>query len=297
MTNQLLNNYLNSIENSLATEENRLFFPNKNRLQTLLNIIKETLFPGFYSQQPLEQNAVRDYLKNHFETLESLLNQEILNCFLINESDKNDNITNLYKEKATSITKQFLGHLVSLRQTLHKDASAILESDPAAKSLLEVMLAYPGFYAIMVYRVAHFFHRHEIPLIPRIFTEMAHVETGIDIHPGAQIGDSFSIDHGTGIVIGETTVIGKHVKLYQGVTLGAFSVKEGQEKTKRHPTIEDHVTIYSMSTILGGDTTIGQHSIIGGNVWLTRSLKPRSKIYLSQDFNSTYTLTNDKEPA
>ena len=142
----------------------------------------------------------------------------------------------------------------------------------------------------MVYRVAHFFYCKDVPLIPRILTELAHHETGIDIHPGAIIGRSFCIDHGSGVVIGGTAIIGDFVKLYQGVTLGAFSVSKQAITGKRHPTVGDYVTIYAGSTILGGDTVIGERCIIGGNVWITRSVPPNSKLYLSQDFDSTYTL-------
>ncbi|PZP42351.1 MAG: serine acetyltransferase, partial [Pseudopedobacter saltans] len=159
------------------------------------------------------------------------------------------------------------------------DADALLEGDPAAKSLKEVVRTYPGFLATAIYRLAHHLHELEVPLIPRILTEYAHSVTGIDIHPGATIGDYLSIDHGTGVVIGETTIIGKHVKLYQGVTLGALSVDKILANTKRHPTIEDHVIIYSNATILGGETVIGHHTVIGGNVWITASIAPHMTIY------------------
>lgn len=162
---------------------------------------------------------------------------------------------------------------------LENDAKALLENDPAATSVEEIYYAYPGFYAIAIYRFAHELHLKNIPLIPRIWTEFAHSKTGIDIHPGAQIGKNFFIDHGTGIVIGETTVIGDFVKLYQGVTLGALSVSKEIANSKRHPTIEDNVTIYSNATILGGNTTIGAHSVIGGNVWITESIAPESVVY------------------
>jgi serine O-acetyltransferase len=160
--------------------------------------------------------------------------------------------------------------------SLKLDAEAMLKYDPAAKSIEEVYLAYPGFYAIAIYRMAREFYKLGLPLIPRLMTEYAHQKTGIDINPGALIGESFFIDHGTGIVIGETTVIHDHVKIYQGVTLGALSVKKEDRNTKRHPTIESHVTIYANATILGGDTIIGANSIIGGNTWLTESVAPNS---------------------
>ncbi len=175
--------------------------------------------------------------------------------------------------------KKFNEAIPELYRILNTDVQAILSGDPAAKSEYEVIRAYPGFYAISFYRLAHLLHDLDIPLIPRILTEYAHSRTGIDIHPNAEIGEYFFIDHGTGLVIGETTVIGKHVKLYQGVTLGALSVNKSMANTKRHPTVEDHVVIYSGATILGGDTVIGEHSVIGGNVWLTKSVPKGSVVY------------------
>jgi serine O-acetyltransferase len=173
----------------------------------------------------------------------------------------------------------FFEKLPDIYARLLKDADAILKFDPAAYSLEEIIVAYPGFYAIMVYRIAHELYRLNIPILPRIISEFAHSSTGIDIHPGAQIGESFFIDHGTGVVIGETCTIGNHVKIYQGVTLGALIVEKALARTKRHPTIEDHVIIYSGSTILGGETTVGHHTVIGGNVWLTESAAPHSVVY------------------
>ncbi|MGF7229861.1 serine O-acetyltransferase EpsC [Arachidicoccus sp.] len=178
-----------------------------------------------------------------------------------------------------TVAKKFFQRIPELYQLLNKDASAILSGDPASKSEFEVIRAYPGFQAISFYRIAHELLQLEVPLLPRILTEYAHSHTGIDIHPAAKIGEYFFIDHGTGIVIGETTIIGHHVKLYQGVTLGAMSVAKEMVDVKRHPTVEDHVVIYSSATILGGDTVIGHHSIIGGNVWLTKSVPPNSTVY------------------
>ena len=162
---------------------------------------------------------------------------------------------------------------------LNTDIEAIVLGDPAAHDRFEVIRAYPGFFAISFYRIAHALLDLDTPLLPRIITEYAHSQTGIDIHPAAEIGEHFFIDHGTGIVIGETAVIGNHVKLYQGVTLGALSVDKNMAFVKRHPTVEDHVIIYSGATILGGDTVIGHHSTIGGNVWLTKSVPPYSTVY------------------
>jgi len=172
----------------------------------------------------------------------------------------------------------FVGELNGIRKMAELDAGFIEENDPAASCLEEVVMTYPGFYAILVYRIANMLYKYGVPMIPRIMSEHVHSVTGIDIHPGATIGKEFCIDHGTGIVIGETTVIGTRVKIYQGVTLGALSVKKSKAASKRHPTIEDNVIIYAGSAILGGKTVIGHDSVIGGNVWLTKSVPPCSLV-------------------
>jgi serine O-acetyltransferase len=177
------------------------------------------------------------------------------------------------------VSTSFFEQVPAIYRLLNTDVMAIVEGDPAAHSRFEVVRAYPGFFALCFYRIAHALHQLEVPLLPRILTEQAHSKTGIDIHPAAEIGEYFCIDHGTGIVIGETANVGRHVKLYQGVTLGALSVNKDLAFTKRHPTVEDHVVIYSGATILGGDTVIGHHSVIGGNVWLTRSVPPGSLVF------------------
>jgi serine O-acetyltransferase len=180
---------------------------------------------------------------------------------------------------AKTITDRFFELLPELYQRINQDIDAMYLGDPAAKTRSEVIRTYPGFYAVAAYRIANQLHQLGVQGIPRIITEHAHSKTGIDIHPAARIGSNFCIDHGTGVVIGETTVIGNHVKIYQGVTLGALSVNKEDAEKKRHPTLEDHVVVYAGATILGGDTVIGHHSVIGGNVWLTRSVAPHSKIY------------------
>jgi serine O-acetyltransferase len=177
------------------------------------------------------------------------------------------------------IAHSFFRNLPELYRLLNTDVQAILDGDPAAKSEFEVVRAYPGFTAMSYYRIAHALYALDVPLIPRILTEQAHSKTGIDIHPAAEIGEHFMIDHGTGVVIGETAIIGRHVKIYQGVTLGALSVDKSMASVKRHPTIEDHVILYSGATILGGETVVGHHSIIGGNVWLTRSVPAGSLVF------------------
>lgn len=178
-----------------------------------------------------------------------------------------------------SFVNQFVAHLRNLREPLMLDAVFIAQNDPAAHSCSEVIVSYPGFYAICVYRIAHQLANLGAVLVPRLMTELAHAQTGIDIHPRARIGTEFFIDHGTGIVIGETACIGNRVKLYQGVTIGALSVSKSMSRVKRHPTLQDDVVVYAGATILGGGTVIGHNSVIGGNVWLTTSVPPFSKVY------------------
>jgi len=182
-------------------------------------------------------------------------------------------------EKAQSIVEQFFEDLPNMQRRLTKDANCYLANDPAAKSLEEVILAYPGFFALSVHRIAHKLNELDVPLIPRLFSEYAHSKVGIDIHPAAKIGKNLFLDHATGIVIGETTVVGDNVKIYQGVTLGALFLEKKLSSTKRHPTVEDNVVIYAGATILGGDTVIGRNSTIGGGAWVTKSVIPYSLVY------------------
>jgi len=197
-----------------------------------------------------------------------------------------DNLENLLvplvpylKESPAMICSKFFEMLPVNYRTLLDDANAFTKFDPASESVEEVILCYPGFFSIAVYRLAHVLYNLRVPILPRVMTEYAHSITGVDIHPGAQIGKCFFIDHGTGTVIGETTLIGDNVKIYQGVTLGALFVEKKMAKKKRHPTIEDNVIIYARSTILGGETVIGHDTVIGGNVWLTESVPPNSLVY------------------
>lgn len=210
-------------------------------------------------------------IEQHFKKLETELIQ-LLNATKACAKDDN-----------AAKAKQFFKLIPELYRMLNADINAILAGDPAAHNRFEIIRAYPGFYAICFYRIAHILLDLKTALLPRIITECAHSATGIDIHPAAEIGEHFFIDHGTGIVIGETSIIGDFVKLYQGVTLGALSVDKSMARIKRHPTVEDHVIIYSGATILGGGTTIGHHSIIGGNVWLTKSIQPYSTVYHKPD--------------
>jgi serine O-acetyltransferase len=221
-----------------------------------------TLFPDYAA---MSFRSLREF-ELHVEKLKLQLDQLL---------HKNQGIG----DRADAIADRFFETIPDIHRKLTQDVDAIFEGDPAAKSRGEVIRTYPGFYAVAAYRVAHALHSLGVLDIPRIITEHAHSKTGIDIHPSSRIGEHFCIDHGTGVVIGETTVIGNHVKIYQGVTLGALSVNKEDAEKKRHPTIEDHVVIYAGATILGGETVIGHDSIVGGNVWLTRSVPPNSKIY------------------
>jgi len=233
-----------------------MFIPNKKGVEILVKKIFKLLFPYDEKIVDTEINEPGKIIKGQLE---------IILSGLIPENEK--------------VTEQFLDTLSPIKKTLLNDAQFILESDPAAKQLVEVIAIYPGFFAIYCYRIAHALDQLTVPLLPRMITEYAHKITGIDIHPGAEIGSPFSIDHGTGIVIGETTRIGNFVKLYQGVTLGALSVDKSKASKKRHPTIGDNVILYAGSTILGGETIVGRDSIIGGNVWLTESIPPFSVVY------------------
>jgi serine O-acetyltransferase len=225
--------------------------------------ILELLFPEFSYERLLDRQAIVEKFNDKKNTLRKILEHN-------RECIKND---------TGGVEDQFFGKLPEIRRRLVNDIDAIYKGDPAAKNRAEVIRTYPGFYALAAHRIAHQLLGLGVQLIPRIISEYAHRQTGIDIHPGAQIGEHFCIDHGTGVVIGETTVIGSNVKIYQGVTLGGLSVNKEDASKKRHPTIEDDVVIYAGASILGGETVIGEGSIIGGNVWLTRSVPPNTKIY------------------
>lgn len=256
-------------------------------LQSLVTII----FPGFFDKSDITPANLRYHVGAKCEAVYQQLVDQINKCFRYfckNESRcRPDSLACAVRKeksclaKAREIAKALLRELPALRKKLYTDVTAAYAGDPAAKSLDEIILAYPGLAAITVYRIAHVLWGKKVPLLPRIMTEYAHSRTGIDIHPGATIGEHFMIDHGTGVVIGETTRIGKNVRIYQGVTLGALSVPHHVDQyrwKRRHPTIEDNVTIYSGATILGGKTRIGKGAVIGGNVWITRSVPPNTRV-------------------
>jgi serine O-acetyltransferase len=256
--------------------------PSRQRTIDILQMLRSILFPGYYDRDPVDEEALLYTTGERIGWVRKNLADEITKslCHDCRQYDRCDQLPEC-ADKARDITNDLMEALPQIRTQLHMDVQAALEGDPAAKSEAEVIVAYPGLAAISVHRVVHFLYQRQVPLLPRIMSEYIHHQTGIDIHPGATIGASFFIDHGTGVVIGETTVIGDNVKVYQGVTLGALSVKKSMATQKRHPTIEDKVTIYAGATILGGDTTIGHDSVIGGNVWLVRSIPPYSRVYNS----------------
>jgi serine O-acetyltransferase len=255
--------------------------PSRTEAVRVLDALQELLFPGYTGAQGLTGAPLRLHVESRMAWLYEALTEQVGRA--INHGQRLDDACPVTERQATECAEEFISRLPHVREVLASDVKAAYEGDPAAVCYDEIIFSYPGLYAVTVYRLAHELHALGVPLIPRIMTEHAHARTGIDIHPGTQLGHSFFIDHGTGVVVGGTAVIGNNVKLYQGVTIGAFSFDkdaDGQliRHTKRHPTIEDDVIIYAGATILGGDTTIGRGSVIGGNVWLTHSVPPGTRV-------------------
>lgn len=244
--------------------------PHFPKTSTIARLVSRLIFLLFPEQSKQSFNSI-DSLKCNFELIDKDLNEVLAS------------MQEHLKRPAQEIATEFSNKIPEIYKLLLTDIQAIINGDPAANSEYEIIRTYPGFSAIAFYRIAHELYLLKVPLLPRMITEFAHTQTGIDIHPGATIGHHFFIDHGTGIVVGETAHLGNYVKLYQGVTLGALSVSKNMASTKRHPTIEDNVVIYSGATILGGETVIGKDSIIGGNVWLTNSLPAGTKIYHQEE--------------
>ena len=259
--------------------------PSKSIVIEILHRFQEVLFPGYFNKEKLDRVNLKYTTGQAVSTLFEMLAEQI--CHSIrHDCFRYDLPCQDCADKGYANAIALLEEIPEIQKSLAMDVTAAYDGDPAAKSYDEIIFSYPGIFAMMVYRIAHKLVGRGTPLIPRIMTEYAHSETGIDIHPGAHIGDRFVIDHGTGVVIGETTTIGNNVRIYQGVTLGALSlpghVGEQMRGKKRHPTIEDDVIIYSGATILGGDTVIGARSTIGGNVWITESVPPGTKVVLEK---------------
>ena len=259
--------------------------PRKREVIAILRRCQEVIFPGYFGEQELYKGNLEFHLGDQLYILARCLRREVTRAFLVPGERQLE--PGAAAAAASEVVYRFLATLPDIMDLVAGDVEAAYLGDPAASSPEEIIMAYPGFKAIYTYRLAHVLYELGVPLIPRIMTEFAHNETGVDIHPGARIGASFFIDHGTGVVVGETTEIGDRVKLYQGVTLGALSFPRDERGrmvrgTRRHPTIEDDVVIYAGATILGGDTVIGRGSVIGGNVWLTSSVPAHTRVTLSR---------------
>ena len=270
-------------------------FPSRTAVKEILKDIRRVMFPGYFGEEMLSPLTSPEYFIG--ETLikiERNLRQQIVLALTYTSDYANASGADLGQsnyvcggcmpdelcDRASEVCTAFFDELPNVQRKLLTDVQALYDGDPAAGSKEEVIFAYPGLYAVFVYRVAHVLYEQNVPIIPRIMTELAHAGTGIDIGAGAKIGEYFFIDHGTGVVIGETTIIGDHVKIYQGVTLGALSLRGGQRLAgvKRHPTIEDNVTIYSNASVLGGETVVGEGSVIAGSTFVTSSVPPHSRV-------------------
>ena len=261
--------------------------PGQKAMVAVLKELLSALFPGCLTYEPIDHEDLSG-MRTRLRGIAAALIDQIarIEGYRVLERTRPEGFD--CKARAHAVVKALFGQLPEIRRLLQADVAAAYEGDPAAHSHMEIVMSYPGLLAIATHRVAHVLYEHQVHLLPRVMSEYAHSKTGIDIHPGATIGEGFFIDHGTGVVIGETCVIGRNVRLYQGVTLGALSFRKEADGSlvkgiKRHPNVEDDVIIYANATILGGETTIGRGSVIGGNVWLTHSVPPGSKIFYEQD--------------
>jgi serine O-acetyltransferase len=259
--------------------------PSREAIIDILHRARRVLYPGYFVQTQVDQVNMNYYFGQEVTALFETLSHQIM-LAIRHDCIRHNQPCMHCEERGQQAAIDFIRDMPQLRGLLAMDIRAAYEGDPAAKGFDEIIFSYPGLFAVTIYRIAHQLHHQGVPMIPRIMTEFAHSHTGIDIHPSAQIGESFFIDHGTGVVIGETTVIGNHVRLYQGVTLGALSLSreecESLRDSKRHPTIEDDVIIYANATVLGGETVIGARSVIGGNVWITHSVPPDTEVFLKK---------------
>ena len=258
-------------------------FPNRQNVIIVLQDLQCLIFPGFRVEEDISPTNIRYITGTRVNNVIATLTKEIQKALVYTVSTQKGNTDNIENSHCFKLAEHtalaLLEELPEIKRKITLDVEAVFKGDPAARSKEEIILSYPGLEAILIYRIANFLYTNGVPIIPRIMSEYIHGKTGIDINPGATIGESFFIDHGTGIVIGETTIIGNNVKIYQGVTLGALSVKKELMNKKRHPTIEDDVTIYAGATILGGNTVIGKGAVIGGNTWITESVAPGTKVY------------------
>ena len=277
IVNAMMYNYTQS---DLLLGKSKKTLPARNIIIEILNDLKELMFPGYFSTELVNTNNASYYIGQMLSNLHAKIQKQIALALAYDNEDSVSALSPEIQEQAGDICLTFFNAIPSIQELLLLDVQAGYDGDPAANSREQIIFSYPGFYAVFVYRIAHELYKMEVPFIPRIMTEHAHSKTGIDINAGAAIGRYFFMDHGTGIVIGETTIIGDYVKLYQGVTLGALSTRGGQHLAgiKRHPTIEDRVTIYSNATILGGETVIGKDSVIGGGAFITNSIPECTRV-------------------
>ncbi len=271
---RITENYRNS---DILCLKNTKQLPTRREIIEIIKDLRNVVFPGYFEEFSLSESYSEYYAGNRIVDIKQRLDKQLI--LALSYNDESDDM-NTMKEKAARISLDFVKKLPDIQQMLLKDVQAGFDGDPAAKSKEEIICCYPGFFAIYVYRLAHELYLSGVPFVPRIMTEYAHSRTGIDINPGATIGQYFFIDHGTGVVIGETTIIGDYVKIYQGVTLGALSTRSGQKlrDVKRHPTIGNNVTIYSGASVLGGKTVIGEGTVIGGNAFITESIPANAKV-------------------
>lgn len=276
IANELEENYK---QQGLFELDIEMKMPNREDIIYIINEVRRVMFPGYFGTENTAYVNLSNFAGNTIAGVYERLFKQIKIALKYQGKIDGQEVKDV-DDKSESIALEFVKELPALQILIMKDVEAELQGDPAASSKEEIIFSYPGLYAIYVYRIAHVLYELNVPIIPRIMTEHAHSKTGIDINPGANIGEYFFIDHGTGIVIGETTVIGNHVKIYQGVTLGALSTMKGQALSgvKRHPTIEDNVVIYANTTILGGDTVVGHDSVVAGNTFVTKSVPANTKV-------------------
>ena len=255
-------------------------FPNRDAIISIIKDVRSLVFPGYYAGEALKGVGAENYVAEQIMRIRNALRTQVHEACLFRDAAALPAAD--IEAKTDAVVDAFMAELPHIQELLFKDVQAAFDGDPAAQSKQEIILAYPGLFAIFVYRIAHILYGHKVPLIPRLMTEYAHSKTGVDINAGATIGEYFFIDHATGVVIGETTTIGSHVKIYQGVTLGALSTRKGQQLAgvKRHPTIEDDVTIYSNASVLGGQTVVGKGAIIAGSAFVTESVPAYARVSL-----------------
>ncbi len=298
MDNEMIKTRLNNATESILSNysDDTLYhvdkypIPSKNAIIRILNDIIEVIFPGYFTEYDMHADSIEDFVASKLTLIANSLAIEISKSFRQNHTIGDNQCSRCEEcvDKGIEASLYLIEQIPHLRDMIACDVKAAYKNDPAATSYNEIIFSYPAIFAITVHRIANILYNQKIELIPRIMSEYSHSQTGIDIHPGATIGKNFFIDHGTGVVIGETTIIGDNVTLYQGVTLGGKNFPKDSDGeiirgAKRHPTIEDGVTIYAGATILGGDTVIGKNSIIGGNVWIVNSIPPNSKVTLPEN--------------